>query len=59
MGIIMSYKFNSRYKLGNYEIVISNSDVTTILNLDAKELIELYNTVEFYLKKATYEIGEK
>lgn len=54
----MSYKFRVKYNFGDYAITISNSDSTTVMHLDAKELIDLYNEIDFYHEKAEYELSK-
>ena len=54
----MSYKFRANYKFGVYEVVIRHHDTMTVLNLDAQELIDLFNELDFYHEKAEYELSK-
>lgn len=50
-------KFSVNYKYGVYTFVIRDNNSTSTLYLDAKELLDLYNEVDFFHEKAEYEIS--
>lgn len=54
----MSYKFRANYKFGCYELVIRHHDLMSVLNLDAEEMIELCDAIDFYREKAEHEISK-
>jgi len=51
-------KFNVNCKYGVYTFVIHDNNSTTTLYLDAKELVDLYNEVDFFHEQAEYEISK-
>ncbi|MFA7143437.1 MAG: hypothetical protein WC175_05640 [Candidatus Dojkabacteria bacterium] len=51
-------EFDVKYNFGCYAFIIRDNDSVTTLYLDAKEMIDLCDAVDFYRKKAEYEISK-